>query len=192
LGANEIAVTYSQLDGPILYIFSGLPASGKSTLSQTIARQLDAVYLRIDTIEQALRELYSTDVQSEGYRLAYRIASDNLRLGVSVVADSCNPIELTRREWEQVARGAQADYVNIEVVCSDFSEHRLRAETRNADVSGIKLPTWSEIENRQYHDWTVERVIVDTAGKSKEECAYELLSKLPRPRTQEIVAREPR
>ena len=165
---------------PILYIFSGLPGSGKSTLSQTVARQLRAVYLRIDTIEQGLRELCSIEVQSEGYRLAYRIASDNLCVGVSVVADSCNPIELTRREWEQVARDARADYVNIEVICSDSGEHRLRAEARGADVSGLKLPTWNEIENREYDEWTVERVIVDTAGRSKIECARDLLSKLSR------------
>ncbi len=98
---------------PVLYIFAGLPGSGKSTLSQRIAQELAAVYLRIDTIEQGLRELCSIEVQGEGYRLAYRIAADNLRLGRSVVADSCNPIELTRREWEQVARDAGADFVNI-------------------------------------------------------------------------------
>jgi predicted kinase len=165
---------------PTLYIFSGLPGSGKSTLSQLLARQLTAVYLRIDTIEQGLRELCSFDVQGEGYRLAYRIASDDLRLGLSVVADSCNPIELTRREWEQVARDAQADYINIEVICSDAREHRRRAEVRVAEVSGLKLPTWSEIENREYHGWTVDRVIVDTAGRSKMECASELLSKVSR------------
>ncbi len=89
----------SESEGPILYIFSGLPGSGKSTLSQMVAQQLRAVYLRIDTIEQGLRELCAIDAQSEGYRLAYRIASDNLRVGLSVVADSCNPVELTRREW---------------------------------------------------------------------------------------------
>lgn len=170
----------SESEGPILYIFSGLPASGKSTLSQMAARQLTAVYLRIDTIEQGLRELCSIDVQGEGYRLGYRIASDNLCAGLSVVADSCNPIELTRREWEQVARDARADYVNIEVVCSDAREHRLRAEARSAEVSGLKLPTWNEIENREYHDWTVERVIIDTAGRSRMECANELLAKLSR------------
>jgi predicted kinase len=175
-----MAVHDSGPERPILYIFSGLPASGKSTLSQTVARELGAVYLRIDTIEQGLRELCSIDVQGEGYCLAYRIASDNLRVGVSVVADSCNPIELTRREWEQVARDARADYVNIEVICSDSSEHRLRAEARGAELSGLKLPTWNEIENREYHDWTVERVIVDTAGRSKTECASDLLSKLSR------------
>ncbi|MEK6337290.1 MAG: AAA family ATPase [Acidobacteriota bacterium] len=165
---------------PILYIFSGLPGSGKSSLAQMVARERRAVYLRIDTIEQGLRDLCAIQVQGEGYRLAHRIAADNLCVGMSVVADSCNPIELTRREWQQVALDALADYVNIEVICSDSSEHRLRAETRGAEVSGLKLPTWNEIENRDYHDWSVERIIVDTAGRSKPECASELLSKLSR------------
>ena len=169
-----------QSEVPILYIFSGLPGSGKSTLSQLVAPKLKAIYLRIDTIEQGLRDLCSFDVQGEGYCLAYRIALDNLRLGVSVVADSCNPIERTRREWEQVAHDARADYINIEIICSDPGEHRLRVEERVADVSGLRLPTWSEIENREYHDWTVDRVIVDTAGKSETECANDLFSKLSR------------
>lgn len=143
-----------------------------------LACKLHAVYLRIDTIEQGLRDLCSFDVEGEGYRLAYRIASDNLRLGLSVVADSCNPIELTRREWEQVARESQADYRNIEVICSDPAEHRHRVETRISDVQGLRLPTWSDVEHREYHEWTVHRIIVDTSGKTEQECANELLSKL--------------
>src|SRR5688572_30698345 len=90
-----------------LYVFSGLPGAGKTVLSQQLATHFGAAYLRIDTIEQALRDICGINVQGEGYRLAYRIAADNLRLGVSVVADSCNPIELTRDEWEEVARQSQ-------------------------------------------------------------------------------------
>ncbi|WP_363320115.1 AAA family ATPase [Thiothrix sp.] len=163
---------------PMLYIFSGLPGSGKSSLAKLLACELRAVYLRIDTIEQGLCDLCSFDVEGEGYRLAYRIASDNLRLGLSVVADSCNPIELTRREWEQVARESQADYRNIEVICSDPTEHRHRVETRISGVQGLRLPTWRDVERREYHDWTVHRIIVDTSGKTEQECANELLSKL--------------
>lgn len=162
----------------MLYILAGLPGSGKTTLSQSLARHVGAAYLRIDTIEQALRDLCGIDVQGEGYRLAYRVAADNLRLGISVVADSCNPIELTRREWEQVARAAGVRHVNIEVVCSDPREHRTRVETRVATVAGLRLPTWQEVEEREYHEWTEDRIIIDTAGRSETECFAALLSKL--------------
>jgi predicted kinase len=137
---------------PTLFIFSGLPASGKTTLAKQLAKSKSAVYLRIDTVEQALRD-FSLDVQGEGYSLCYRVALDNLVLGLSVVADSCNPIELTRRAWENVAKEANAEFVNIEVTCSDKLEHKKRAETRTANIKGLRLPAWKEIENREYHKW---------------------------------------
>ena len=163
---------------PILYMFAGLPGSGKTSLAQRAARHLRCAYLRIDTIEQGLRELLSTNVEGEGYRLAYRIASDNLCVGTSVVADSCNPLELTRREGEQVAREAGAHYLNIEVICSDTHEHRQRVEARAPGIPGMKLPSWVEVEHRTYEPWTVERVIVDTAGKSVGYSFAELLSEI--------------
>ena len=162
-----------------LLIFSGLPGTGKTTLSKLLARRIGAAHLRIDTIEQALRDLSSIDVQDEGYRLAYRVAFDILNGGVSVVADSCNPIELTRRAWEQVALDADARYVNIEVVCSDTTEHRERVEGRASTIPGLRLPAWQEVESREYHDWTVERIVLDTSGRPEGECIDELLSRLP-------------
>lgn len=161
-----------------LLIFSGLPASGKSTLAKAAARELRAMYLRIDTIEQALRDFCDVDVEGEGYRLAYRVASDNLRLGISVVSDSCNPIDLTRDEWESVAGGAGSAFVNIEVCCSDRTEHRRRVESRAAEVSGLQLPTWREVQQRRYEEWTRERLVIDTAGRSVAESEDELFRHL--------------
>lgn len=166
------------MNKPILYILSGLPGSGKTTLSRLLAQRIGAAYLRIDTIEQALRDLCAVYVQGEGYRLAYRVAADILRTGVSVVADSCNPIELTRREWEQVALDATAHYVNIEVACSDAQEHRKRVETRRPTIPGLNQPTWQDVQNREYHAWTVERIIIDTAGRAESDCMDELITKL--------------
>jgi predicted kinase len=164
---------------PTLYIFGGLPATGKSTLAFLLAKAARAAYLRIDTIEQGLRELCGVNVQGEGYRLAYRIAEENLRTGIDVVADSCNPIELTRSEWDQVAWKAQAAFFNIEIVCSDRSEHRQRVETRQSSVPNVRLPNWSEVLAREYHAWTRDRIVIDTARRSEAESFDELVSKLP-------------
>ena len=160
---------------PTLFIFAGLPGSGKTVLSQHLARQIGAVHLRIDTIEQALRELCGFNVEGEGYRLSYRIAADNLQLGMDVVADSCNPLELTRREWEQVANENAAQYVNIEVVCSDPVEHRRRVESRGSDIPGLRLPAWHEVETREYHEWTTDRIIIETAALTVEESCDALM-----------------
>jgi predicted kinase len=163
---------------PILYIFAGLPGCGKTTLSQLLAARIGAAHLRIDTIDQALRDLCSMEVAGEGYRMAYRVASDILRSDVCVVADSCNPLELTRREWQRVAIDAGAQAVNIEVVCSDNMEHRRRVEQRRANNQGISLPTWKDVENREYHQWSTERFVLDTAGRSVSACLESLLARL--------------
>lgn len=166
----------SQTNEPFLYIFSGLPGSGKSTLAQRLAAQLQAVYLRIDTIEQSIRDLCSFSVEGEGYLISYRIAADNLKIGISVVADSCNPIEWTRNEWEDVARKNGAKPINIEICCSDKTEHRNRVETRSSSVRGLRLPAWSEVAEREYHEWTKERIIIDTFGKTVDESLNQLYS----------------
>ncbi len=163
---------------PVLYIFSGLPGTGKTTLSQMLAQSLKAVHLRIDTVEQAIRDLCSFKVEGEGYRLSYRVASDNLRLGNSVISDSCNPIVLSRDEWEQVAVDSDAIFINIEIICSDEIEHRKRVETRKSSVTGLTLPTWEMVVNREYDTWTSKRVVIDTAFKSVNDSFDELLSEI--------------
>lgn len=164
---------------PMLFILAGLPGAGKTTFARALARRAGAAHLRVDTIEQALRDLCALDVQGEGYRLAYRVAADNLRNGLPVVADSCDPIELTRDEWEGVARGAGADFVHVEIVCSDPVEHRRRVETRAADIEGFVLPTWARVAGREYHAWTRPRIVIDTAGRGVAACLAELLAALP-------------
>ena len=112
-----------------LVVLSGLPGVGKTTIARELAVALTAVHVRIDSIEQALRNGGLT-VYDEGYRVAYAVAEDNLRLGRIVIADCVNPWPLTRREWQAVASRAAARDVNVELVCSDIEEHKRRVESR--------------------------------------------------------------
>lgn len=152
-----------------LYIFAGLPGTGKSALSQSLARERRAVYLRIDTIEQALRDSASLNRGGEGYELAYRMASDNLRLGLDVVADSVNPIRATRAAWREVALLAGVPFVEIEVICSTEFEHQKRVDVRTTDIPGLILPKWRDVISREYDPWDAEHIVIDTAGKTLEE-----------------------
>ncbi len=162
-----------------LIIFSGLPGSGKSTLAAKLASHLGATYVRIDTIEQGLREICDiSEIEGRGYRLAYRIAQENLRIGNTVIADSVNPWKLTRNEWNDVARAVGAHYINIEIICADKDEHKGRIETRRPTVQGLKVTTWKDVLERDYHAWEQERTVIDTSGKSEDTSFAELLTVL--------------
>ena len=163
---------------PVLFIFSGLPGVGKSTLAKRLVAHCHGVFLRIDTIEQGIRDLCAFKVEGEGYRLSYRIARDNLLLGNSVIADCTNSIQLTRHEWEQVATDASARYINIEVLCSDTQEHQHRVETRENEVKNLQLPDWEEVQNREFDAWEEKRIVIDTAQKNIDTSWKELHSKI--------------
>ena len=153
----------------MLVIFGGLPGVGKTTIGQELARQIGAMHVRIDSIEQEIRDctpVVPPPLDEAGYRIGYAIARDNLRIGRTAVADSVNPLLITRDAWLKVGQNAQVETVEIEVICSDSREHRSRVETRLQDISGLRLPTWDEVVSREYHPWNREHIVIDTANRS--------------------------
>lgn len=163
---------------PILYIFSGLPATGKTTLARMLGRHLGATHIRIDTIEQTLRRYGNNAVTREGYDIGYQLASDQLVLGQSVIADSCNPIIATRHAWQSIASQSNAEFINIEIQCSDPVAHRYRIENRQSDIHGLQLPSWEQVLSREYDRWVSIDVVVDTAGLSQEGAFQKLCQQL--------------
>ena len=165
----------------MLIAFGGLPGTGKTTVAQTLARNLAAVYLRIDTLEQTFTTAtgHGADIGPAGYLAGYAVAKDNLRLGLTVVADSVNSLHVTRRAWRSVALEAGVRIFEIELICSDPTVHRLRVEGRRADIPGHKLPTWKNVQERQYDAWESEHFVVDTANLSVEEAVETITLCLP-------------
>ena len=166
---------------PLLIVFGGLPGTGKSTLARRLASELGAVYLRIDTIEQAIREARTSGpaIYDEGYRVAFGLAADNLQLKHTVVSDSVNPVAESRDAWIDVGRRANVPVFEIEVICSDARIHRERVESRTSDIACLQLPTWGAVLSRDYEPWSRKHIVIDTAGQSIAECLRAIRSCLP-------------
>lgn len=162
----------------MLIIFSGLPGVGKTTLARLLSKQIDAVYVRVDTIEHELKQGGMREINELGYRVAYAVAAENLRLGRWVIADTVNPLEITRQAWRQVALRTSSDFLEIEVICSDPVEHRRRVESRQSDIPGFDLPTWEDVVNRDYQPRTSEVLALDLCQISSEDGVAAILRRI--------------
>lgn len=165
-------------------IFGGLPGVGKSTIAKLLSKRLKAVYLRVDTIEQAITDAAQFNdsnlgvVVAEGYMATYAVAKDNLEIGLTVIADSVNPIEITRNDYRKVATELNTSYFEVEVVCSNIVQHKTRIETRSSSIDGLKLPTWQDVLDRDYESWGTKSIIIDTALVSETEAVDKIAEEL--------------
>jgi predicted kinase len=160
----------------MLIVLGGLPGCGKTTLARQLARRLGAVHVRIDSIEQAIRQsgIRVVSLDDAGYRAGQAVAADNLRLGQRVIADSVNPLPVTREAWRATARAAGVAAFEVEITCSDAAEHRQRVETRQADLPGLRLPSWDDVLGRAYAPWPEASLRIDTARQAVSESVARL------------------
>ena len=163
-----------------LIVFAGLPGSGKSTIAREVAARTGAIWLRIDSMDQAIwaSGTAPADLQDWTYRAAQALASDNLALGHDVIADCVNDWQAAREGWQGAATRIGAPVVWLEIVCSDPVEHRRRVEARTGDIPGLAPPTWDEVSARDYHVWDRDHVSIDTAGRSVADCVAAALAVL--------------
>jgi predicted kinase len=146
--------------------FGGLPGTGKSTLAARLAEETAAVWLRIDEIEGAMRRngLTSDQTGVAAYCVAHDVAANQLRRGLTVIADAVNPVTEARDGWRGLAASVDCGHLVIETVCPDRDEHRRRVEARVNDLPGWVYPTWAEVQQTAvlYEPRTDDRLTLDT------------------------------
>lgn len=164
----------------MLIIFSGLPGSGKTTIAKVLAQKLNAAYIRIDSIEQALIRagIEPQEINAKGYEVGYALAAENLQLNIQVIADSVNPLEITREAWRNIALKNNSQFLEVEILCSDKDEHRKRVESRVADILNHTLPSWTDVLQREYEPWLSSHLVIDTANTSANDAVNKILSTL--------------
>ncbi|MDP9512043.1 AAA family ATPase [Pseudomonas protegens] len=163
----------------MLIVFSGLPGSGKTTIARTLAPHLGATYLRIDSIEQGLRDAGLPEVGKAGYQIALQLAEANLALGNPVLADCVNPVAESRQAWSDLAQRLGVLLLDVEVICSDPREHRRRVETRQVDVPGLQAPSWQSVLDHDYQAWAESPLRLDSASLSPQQAVALILARLP-------------
>ena len=151
----------------LLVEFGGLPGTGKSTLARLLATDTNAVWLRIDEIEGAMRRngLAPGQTGIAAYSVAHDVAASHLRRGLTVIADAVNPVAEARDGWRDLAAALGVDHVVIETVCRDSAEHRRRVEGRVGDLPGWVYPTWAQVHQMmsEYQPRTGDRLVLDTS-----------------------------
>lgn len=163
----------------MIIVFSGLPGTGKTTIAKQIATNLNAVYLRIDSIEQTLKNTQNITelaVGSKGYFIANSIALDNCKLGNTIIIDCVNPLPLTRKIWQDTADKTSQRLVSIELYCSDQQKHYQRAMERKSDIDGLTPPSWKKIITRNYIPWNDAILRIDTAINDVNHSVKKILS----------------
>ncbi len=151
----------------MLVIFSGLPGVGKSAIAADLGRRLHAPVISVDPIEAAMLRSgipQSFETGLAAYNVGAAIAEHQLRLGLTVIADAANYVEVGRSIWRQAAANGQSPWRAIEVLCSDEQEHRRRLESRQRDLDPYPELTWDEVVRRraETEPWVGDHLVLDS------------------------------
>jgi predicted kinase len=157
--------------GAALIVVAGLPGVGKTAVAAAVAKQLDAVHLSVDPVEDAMLSCGIPGGWNAGvaaYEAVRTMAEANLALGRVVVVDAVNDSDAARATWLQAAGNTGVPLVCAVLTCTDTDEHRRRLEGRSRRFTHVREPSWSQVasRSRNFAPWDGEHLLVDTNGIS--------------------------
>ena len=131
-----------------LIIFSGLPGTGKSTLAERLARELQLPLLCIDDVIGEVPK--NTDISFWDSKVAILLdlIETQLKLGLSLIADSVF-MNMDRNHAQELARKYNAHFLPIYVFISDAKVWEERVTTRYNELKNKDVATWERIQHQR-------------------------------------------
>lgn len=152
-----------------LIVMSGLPGSGKSTLSEWIVERMKIPIFSVDPIESAIIRAgipKSFETGYAAYLVAENLVAEQVKLGNSVVVDAVNAEDGAKQVWIDCAKRLNIPLVVIECIMKDEALHRKRLESRTRGLHGFDEITWERVQERKkaYTPWRHKVLTLEMSG----------------------------
>ena len=156
----------------VLFVLSGPPGVGKSTVADALAALRPATRLSIDDVEEAMRAcgIPETATGVSAYEVVRAAAEQNLAIGQDVIVDAVNDSTPARETWSRAAAATGARLVIGALEHPDPAAHRARLEGRTRPFTRVAEPRWAEVAARIEHSepWGPEAVLLDASRSAAE------------------------
>lgn len=163
----------------MLLLFSGLPATGKTTLAKKVAKKINAEILRTDVIrKEIIREPKYTDEEKEAvYKEMFSRAEKMISSGKTVILDANFYKEGQRTEAKKIAGRTGAKFFLIEVTCPEEKiRGRMKIRKKAEDASDAKeMEIYYKIK-RVWEPITEPHIVVDTSKQGKVKAVLSAIS----------------
>lgn len=152
----------------MLLVFSGLPATGKTTLAKKVARKINAEVLRTDAIrKEIIREPKYTEEEKElVYREMFSRAEKLISSGKNVILDANFYRQSQRDETRKIAGRTGTKFFLIEAICpEDKIRGRMKLRKKSGDESDAKkMEIYYKIK-RAWEPISGPHIVVDTSER---------------------------
>ena len=138
-----------------LVIFSGLPGTGKSTLSNRLARELHWPLLRIDDVVNNIPKNPGVEFWDSQVEVLLTLTEAQLELGISVIVDSVF-MNTDRQHAQALAQKYQAHFRPIYTYISDDKVWESRVSARFTELNNLAVATWEQVKRQRGHFRTWE------------------------------------
>jgi aminoglycoside phosphotransferase family enzyme/predicted kinase len=190
----DLAYGYAlQFTRPTLWIVCGLPASGKSTISNELSRIFDIKVFCSDLVRKELfglepydvtdvpfeKGIYSRGASSLTYGKLLLFAQEEIERGDSVILDATFSTTHQRDEALRLARDTDANIVFVECLSPvNLSKARLMKRRNGTSVSDARLQHFEQFKKRfePLNEIPDEIHVSVSTERSLEECIQKILS----------------